>query len=153
MPLVHKRRIWWEHVAEATSYVVYVFKGEKMIDPVNFSWENTPGIISKQVIGKTELIVPDEWPEFPSKPGTYHIAITSKDDVGNESDPFLLSGVFKFIAPPSPSKAGIESAPSGRPQPGFLSPSPIRQGGEIIQEGIEEVRSNKEVQNAYLGKK
>jgi len=153
MPLIHKKRIWWEPVAEATSYVVYVFKGEKMIDPANFSWENTPGIISKQVIGKTELIIPDEWPEFPSKPGTYHIAITSKDDVENESDPFLLSGVFKFIAPPSPPKAGIESRPLGRPEPGFLSPSPIRQGGEIIQGGIEEVRNNKEVQNAYLGRK
>ncbi len=151
MPLIYKKRIWWEPVAAATSYVVYVFKGEKAIDPAHFSWENTPGIISKQLIGKTELIIPDEWPEFPSKPGTYHIAITSKDDVGNESDPFLLSGVFKFIAPPSPSKAGIESRPLSRPEPGFLSPSPIRQGGEIIQGGIEEVRSNKEVQNAYLG--
>jgi len=151
MPLIHKKRIWWEPVPEATSYVVYVSKGEKMIDPANFSWENTPGIISKQVIGKTELIIPDEWLEFPSKPGTYHIAITSKDDVGNQSDPFFLSGVFKFIAPPSPSKAGIENRPLVRPESGFLSHSPIRQGGEIIQGGIEEVRNNKEVQNAYLG--
>jgi len=153
MPLIHKRRLWWDPVPEATGYVVYVCKDGKPIDRANFSWENTPGIISKQVIGKTELIIPDEWPEFPSKPGTYHIAITSKDDVGNESDPFLLSGVFKFMAPSSPSKAGIESAPVGRPQPAFLSPSPIRQGGEIIQEGMEEVRSSKEVQDAYLGRK
>ena len=153
MPLIHKKRIWWEPVAEVTSYVVYVFKGEKMIDPVNFSWGNTPGIISKEVMGKTELILPDEWPEFPSKPGTYHIAITSKDDVGNESDPFLLLGVFKFIAPPSPSKAGIENPPLGRPEPGSFLPSSIRQGGEIIQEGIKEVRNNKEVQDAYLGRK
>lgn len=151
MPLIHKKRIWWEPVPEAASYIVYVSKGEKSIDPAHFSWENTPGIIFRQVIGRTELIIPDEWPEFPAKPGTYQIAITSKDDVGNESDPFLLSGVFKFIAPPSPSKAGIEIRPLVRPESGFPSFSPGRQGGQIIQGGIEEVRNNKEVKSAYLG--
>ncbi len=153
MPLVHKKRIWWESVGEAAGYVVYVLRVEKGMDPANFLWENTPGILSRQVTVKTELIIPDEWPEFPRKPGTYHIAITSQDDAGNESDPFLLSGVFKFIAPPSPSKAGIESYRLGRPEPGTFSPSTLRQGGEIIQEGIEEVRNNPEVQTAYLGRK
>ena len=151
MPLIHKRRIWWEPVPEAASYVVYVSKGGKMIDSANFSWENTPGIISKPVIGKTELILPDEWPEFPTKPGTYHIAITSKDDVGNQSDPFLLSGLFKFLAPPSPAKAGVESLPLVHPKTGFLPQSLSRQGGEIIRGGLEEVRTNKELQDAYLG--
>jgi len=152
MPLIHKRRIWWEPVPEATRYVIYVSKGEKIIDPANFSWENTPGIISKQVIGKTELVIPDEWPEFPSKPGIYHIAITSKDDVGNQSEPFLLSGVFKFLAPPSPSKAGIENLPPVRPESGVLPQPPMRPGGEIIRGGLEEVKNNKEVQNAFLGR-
>ena len=151
MPLIHRRRLWWEPVPEATSYVVYVYKDGRMIDRTNFSWENTPGIISRPVAGKTELIMPDEWPEFPTRPGTYHIGVTSKDDVGNQSDPYLLSGVFKFLAPPSPSKGGIENRPPGHPQSESLAHSPIRQGREIIQGGLEEMRSNKEVRDAYLG--
>jgi len=142
MPLIRKGRIWWERVPEAASYVVYVSKDSKIRDPAKFSWENTPGIVSKPVIGKTELIIPDEWPDFPKKPGTYHIGITSRDDVGNQSDPFLSSGLFKFLAPPSPSKGGIESLP--------LVHSIIRQGRTIIQESLEEMKDNKEVRDAYF---
>jgi hypothetical protein len=138
MPLIRKRRIWWEPVPEATSYVVYVSKDDKIRDPAKFLWEKTPEIVSKSVIGKTELIVPDEWPEFPEEPGTYYVGITSRDDVGNQSDPFSLSGVFKFLAPPSPLKGGIESLPL------------IRQGRSIIQGGLEEMRDSKEVGDAYL---
>ncbi len=143
MPFIRKRHIWWEPVPEATSYVVYVSKDEKIHDPVRFLWENTPDIVSKQVIGKTELTVPDEWPEFPREPGTYHIGIASRDNLGNQSDPFLLSGLFKFLAPPSPSKGGIESL--------RLVRSMMRQGRTIIQGGLEEVRDNEEVWDAYLG--
>jgi CheY-like chemotaxis protein len=107
-PWVLKRRIWWESVPEASSYGVYVSKDRTLLEPDHFSWETTPGVISKTVIGKTELIVPDEWPEFPTEPGTYYIGITSRDDFGNQSDPFLLSGAFKFFAPPAPSRGGIE---------------------------------------------
>jgi hypothetical protein len=109
MALIRKRRIWWEVIPEATSYVVYVSKDSAIFDPAKFLWEATPGIISKQVIGKTELIIPDEWPEFPMEPGTYYIGITSEDDMGNQSPPFLLSAVFRFLAPLAPVKAGIES--------------------------------------------
>jgi hypothetical protein len=109
MPLIHKRRIWWEPVSEIASYVVYASADRAIFDPNNFMWEATPGVIFKMVNGKTELIIPDEWPEFPMDPGTYHIGITSRDDGGNQSDPFLSSGVFKFIPPPPPLKGGIES--------------------------------------------
>ncbi len=107
-PRVLKRRIWWASVPEASSYGVYVSKDRTLLEPNHFSWETTPGIISKRVIGKTELIIPDEWPEFPTEPGTYHIGITSRDDLGNLSDPFLLSGSFKFFAPSAPLRGGIE---------------------------------------------
>lgn len=107
-PWILKRRIWWNSVPEASSYEVYVARDRTLLEPDHFLWETTPGIISKQVIGKTELILPDEWPEFPAEPGTYHIGITSRDDLGNQSDPFLLSGAFKFFAPPAPSRGGIE---------------------------------------------
>jgi hypothetical protein len=107
-PLNHRRRIWWESVPGASSYGVYVSKDRTIFEPDHFSWETTPGIISKRVIGKTELIIPDEWPEFPPEPGTYYIGITSRDDLGNQSVPFLLSGLFKFIAPPAPSRGGID---------------------------------------------
>ena len=89
------------------------------------------------------MFVPDEWPEFPKEPGTYYIGIISRDDMQNQSDPFLLSGLFKFLAPPSPSKGGIESLPLVR--------SILRQGRTIIQGGLEEVRDNEEVLDAYLG--
>jgi hypothetical protein len=143
MPFIRKRRIWWEPVPEAISYVVYVSKDDEIHDPAKFLWENTPDIVSKPVIGKTELIVPDEWPEFPREPGTYYIGITSRDDVGNQSDPFFLSGLFKFLAPPSPSKGGVESLP--------LVHSITRQGRTIIQESLKEMRDNEEVRDAYLG--
>jgi CheY-like chemotaxis protein len=107
-PWVLKRRIWWESVPEASSYRVYVSKDRTLLEPDHFSWETTPGIFSKLVIGKTELILPDEWPEFPTEPGTYHIGITSRDDLGNQSDPLLLSGLFKFHAPSAPLRGGIE---------------------------------------------
>ena len=107
-PLIHKRRIWWESVPEASGYGVYVSKDRTLLEPGRFSWEKTPGVPSKMVIGKTELIIPDEWPEFQTEPGTYHIGITSRDDLGNESDPFLLSGPFKFLAPQAPSRGGID---------------------------------------------
>lgn len=107
-PLIHRRRIWWESVPEASNYGVYVSKDKTLLEPGRFSWETTPGVLSKLVMGKTELIIPDEWPEFPTEPGTYHIGITSRDDLRNESDPFLLSGPFKFLAPPAPSRGGID---------------------------------------------
>lgn len=111
MPFIRKRRIWWSPVSEATSYVVYVSRDDKIYDPDKFFWENTPNIVLKPVIGKTELIIPDEWPEFPKEPGTYYIGITSRDEIGNQSAPLLLSGLFKFLTPASPSKGGIESLP------------------------------------------
>jgi hypothetical protein len=109
MPLVLKRKVWWEPVPGASSYVVYLSEDRAIFEPDNFLWETTPGIISKRVVGKTEVILPDDWPEFPKEPGTYYIGITSRDDLGNQSDPFLVSGSFKFLAPPAPSQGGIES--------------------------------------------
>jgi hypothetical protein len=107
--LVMKRKVWWEPVPGATSYVVYLSEDVAIFEPNNFFWETTPRIISKLVIGKTELILPDDWPEFPKEPGTYYIGITSRDDLGNQSYPFIVSGSFKFLAPPAPSRGGIES--------------------------------------------
>ena len=107
-PLILKRRIWWESVPEASSYMVYVSKDGTIFEPASFSWEKTPGIISKRVTGKTELIVPDEWPEFPRELGTYYIGITSRDDIGNQSAPLLLSALFKLFAPSAPLRGGIE---------------------------------------------
>jgi len=109
MPLVLKRKVWWKSVPEASSYVVYVSEDRENFEPDNFLWGWTPGIISKQVIGKTEVVLPDDWPEFPKEPGTYYIGITSKDDFGNQSNPIIVSGSFKFLAPPAPSQGGIES--------------------------------------------
>jgi hypothetical protein len=107
-PLVLKRRIWWESVPEVSTYRVYVSKDRTLLEPDRFSWETTPGIISKLVIGKTDLVIPDEWPEFPTEPGIYYIGITSRDDLGNQSDLLLLSGLFKFLAPSAPLRGGIE---------------------------------------------
>ena len=108
-PLILKRRIWWESVSEASSYRVYASNDRTIFESDRFSWETTPGIISKLVTGKTELILPDEWPGFPKELGVYYIGITSRDDIGNQSIPLLLSGVFKFHAPPTPLRGGIEN--------------------------------------------
>ena len=151
MPLIHKRRIWWEPVAGATSYVVYVRPDSKGTESATFSWGNTPGVISKRVHGKADVLIPDEWPEFPARPGLYLIAITSRNDLGNESDPLLLSGVFSFIAPASPSRGGIENLPVVDSEAGAPYPSALSRERTTIQRGLEEVRTNKEVEKAYLG--
>ena len=109
MPFIRRRRIWWEAVPGVTSYVVYVSTDQTVYDPNNFRWESTPGITFKVVSGKTEMIIPDEWPEFPTEQGMYHVGITSRDDAGNQSDPFVSSGLFKFMAPLAPPRGGIES--------------------------------------------
>ena len=109
MPIIRKRRIWWEPISEATSYVVYVTPEKTLFEKNNFMWDATPGIMFKVVSGKTELIIPDEWPEFPTEQGTYYIGITSRDETGNQSDPFLSSGLFKLLPPPPPKKGGIEN--------------------------------------------
>ncbi len=151
MPFICKRRLWWEPVPEAVSYVVQVCKGDNIPDPGKLLWEAIPGVISKSVSGKTEVIIPDDWPEFPTEPGTYHLAIKAKDEVGNQSDPFILSGRFKFLPPPSPSKGGIESLPLAQPQAEAPSSSQARPAQTIIRAGLEEVRDSKQVQEAYLG--
>ena len=106
MPLIRKRRIWWEPVQGVSSYVVYVGSDESVFTS-DFRWENTPGIIFKVITGKTEVSIPDEWPEFPTEPGTYYVGITSRDDAGNQSDPFVSSGLFKLFPPSAPQKGGI----------------------------------------------
>ena len=100
-PLILKRRIWWESVPEASSYRVYVSKDRTIFEPASFSWEKTPGMISKLVTGKAELIVPDEWPDFPTESGAYYIGITSRDDVGNQSAPSLIIGAVQILCPVS----------------------------------------------------
>jgi len=109
MSLIRKRRIWWEAVSGVSSYVVYAGTSQNDFDPGTFSWETTPGVVFKVVFGKNEIIIPDEWPEFPAEERTYYIGITSRDDAGNQSDPFVSSGLFKFNPPPRPQKGGIES--------------------------------------------
>jgi len=109
MPTIRRRKIWWEGVPDASSYVVYVSRDGNAFSPGNFAWESTPGILCRSVAGKTDLIIPDEWPEFPMEPGTYYVGITARDDLGNQSDPFVSSALFRFHAPPTPPRAGIES--------------------------------------------
>jgi hypothetical protein len=107
MPFIRNRCIWWEPVGEASSYVVYVSPDESVFAPGNFKWEATQGIVFKEVTDGTQLSIPDGWPDFPTKPGTYYIGVTSKDDVGNQSDPFVSSGLFRFSPPAAPSRGGI----------------------------------------------
>ncbi len=108
MPLIHRRRVWWEPVPDVKRYVVYCSPDRGSFEPQNFRWQATPGILHKELADKTDLIIPDEWPEFPKEPGTYYLGVTAKDEAGNESDPFVSQESFKFIPPPPPSKGGIE---------------------------------------------
>lgn len=108
MPLIHRRRVWWESVPEAKSYLVYCSTDRGSFDSQKFKWQASSGILYKEVAGKTDLIIPDDWPEFPKEPGVYYLGVTAKDEAGNESDPFVSQGLFRFIAPPSPARGGIE---------------------------------------------
>jgi hypothetical protein len=165
MPFIQKRCLWWESVAGATSYVVYVGTEAHPINPATFSWGDTPEVISKTIPrDTTEIIIPDEWPEFPRKRGTYHIAITARDDDGNQSDPLLLSAAFNLTAPPPPRAGGIEFFPRNVTKPEILedllealleTPAPPvhSQTGTMIRRGMEQVKNNEEFVNAYLGSK
>jgi hypothetical protein len=109
MPLIRKKRIWWDPVPGVASYVVYAGPEERVFEAGKFMWESTPGVHFKVVTDKNELIIPDDWPEFPEDQGNYFVGVASRDEVGNESDPFVCSGLFKFSPPPRPVKGGIES--------------------------------------------
>ena len=152
MPLIRKKRIWWEPVAGATGYVVYVSTENRAIDPAKFLWQDTANMVFKKIAGRTtEVVVPDEWPEFPRKSGVYHIAVTSRDDAGNESDPLFLSGTFSLVAPASPPKGGIDDFPPALLEPDAFDEPQVSRGRTLIGRGLEEVKQNKEVGNAYLG--
>jgi hypothetical protein len=152
MPAICRKRIWWEPVPGVTTYVIHVWKSDHLTDPARFSWGKTSGMISRTVSGKTSLVIPDEWPEFPIQPATYHIAVVSKDEMGNQSDPFLMSGRFKFIAPPPPEKGGIESLPFIQEEPATqVAHAADPQSHTTIQKGLDEIRRDKELRNAYLG--
>ena len=154
MPLIHKRRIWWEPVSGAKEYVVYVSLDEKPIDPSAFSWEETTSMISKLVVDKTELIIPDEWPEFPAQSGTYHLAVTARNDVGNQSDPLFLSGVFDFMAPGRPARGGIESLSNAQPPEHHEQESPHPpQEPAFDRQDLQEVNDDKERGDTYLSQK
>jgi hypothetical protein len=152
MPAICRKRIWWEPVSGINTYVIHVWKSDPMIDPARFSWGKTPGMISKTVSGKTDLVIPDEWPEFPVQPAIYQIAVTSKDEMGNLSDPYMMSGRFKFTPPPPPPKGGIESLPFIQELPAtHVADAASLESHTIIQKGLDEVRNNREVRDAYLG--
>ena len=161
MPLIQKRCIWWEPVDGATSYVIYVGTETHPVNSETFAWGDTPGVISKTVPrDKTEIIVPNEWPEFPRKRGVYCIAVTARDDEGNQSDPLLLSAAFNLTAPLPPRSGGIEFFPRNLTEPELLekllyaSAPPVRsQTEEMIRRGMEQVKNNEELVNAYLGSK
>ncbi len=106
-PLILRRRIWWEPVPEASGYVVYVSQDRTVFNLENFGRETANGLLCKLVNGKTELVLPDEWPEFPKEPGAYYIGITSRDESSNESSPLILEGLFRFVPPSSPLNGGI----------------------------------------------
>jgi hypothetical protein len=95
-------------VEGVSNYVVYAGSEQSAFEPSNFKWEATEGVVSKVIRGKNEVLIPDEWSEFPHGEGTCYIGVTSKDDVGNQSDPFVSSGLFNFIPPSAPKKGGIE---------------------------------------------
>ncbi|HVO67180.1 MAG TPA: hypothetical protein VMT12_11905 [Syntrophales bacterium] len=159
MPFIQKRCIWWESVAGATGYVIYLGTEAHPINPATFSWGDTPGVISKTIPrDKTEIVIPDEWPEFPRKRGIYYIAVTARDDDGNQSDPLLLSAAFNLTAPPPPREGGVELFPRGATEPELLEEllyapaAPARsQAGAMIRRGMEQVKNNEELVNAYLG--
>ncbi|HET6460170.1 MAG TPA: hypothetical protein VFG29_05215 [Syntrophales bacterium] len=165
MPFIQKRRIWWEPVTGATSYVVYVGTEAHPINPETFSWGDTPEVISKTIPrDTTEIVIPDEWPEFPRKRGIYHIAVTARDDDGNQSDPLFLSAAINLTAPPPPCEGGIEFLSRNVTEQENLedilealieAPAPpvSSQTGTMIRRGMEQVKNNEELVNAYLGSK
>jgi hypothetical protein len=155
MPFIQKKCIWWEPVPGASGYVVYVRPDCQPINSAEFSWGETSELLSRVISGETnEIVIPDEWPEFPKRRGTYHIAVTAEDDDGNQSDPLLLSAIFNLTAPQKPVKGGIDVFPRNGEEPEIAGESPMAsQTWSMIERGLKEVKNNQELTNAYLGKR
>jgi len=120
MPRFKSRRLWWEPVVvdDLVGYEVYASKDQAVFDPATFDWENTPGIVMKSFLPDVnEVYIPNrpkgvttgaEWPEFPLEKASWFIGISALDQMGNKSDPLLLSAPFDFDAPPAPASGGID---------------------------------------------
>lgn len=99
MARVVKGTIHWDPVSDAAMYRLYVAKDPDQPDYSSPYIETT----------NTQLIIPDEDTDnlFATE-GTYNLAVTALDAVGNESD---LSGVyqspFDFVAPSAPTGLGV----------------------------------------------
>lgn len=103
MPKIKKKRIWWDDVIgpDVVGYHVYVAPQGIEFD---YAMPHT-----EVAAGDTEIIAPDGFPEgMFDLDVNYSVWITTVDDMGNESDPLLLTAPFDFVAPPAPSAGGVE---------------------------------------------
>jgi hypothetical protein len=62
----------------------------------------------------TEIVLPDDIPEFSAVRGPVELGIAAVDEVGNESDLSVLSAPYQFNAPQAPERFWIETLEEGR---------------------------------------
>jgi hypothetical protein len=100
MGRIRKRRIHWEASSspEVAKYRLY------------WSEDGSVGYTSRFVdVGRvTEVVLPDEVPDFPMMKGGVTFGITAFNEAGNESDITEVSAQIDFVVPDAPMNVVIE---------------------------------------------
>ena len=62
----------------------------------------------------TEIVLPDDVPEFNAVKGPVELGIAAVDEMGNESDLSVLSAPYQFNVPQAPERFWIETLEAGQ---------------------------------------
>ena len=102
MAKIKKRKLRWEASAspQVVAYKLYWSAG----DAVHY------GSQCAALGNVTEIVLPDDIPDFKPAEGSVAFAITAVDEVGNESDLISLDAPYQFSAPLAPKDFWMESA-------------------------------------------
>lgn len=103
MAKIRKRRVHWN--GSPSPDVV----GYKLYWAVGGKWGGLNYNAKFADLGSvTEVVLPDDIPEFPEVVDIVEIAVTAVDSSGNESDMVRTSAPFKFSAPDPPTDLVVE---------------------------------------------
>lgn len=97
MAKINPKRLTWDPPlpeSDVVGHRVYVAKEGETLD-----YNSLSALVDMPML---EIILPDQFPNFPLADANYNIGIAAVDDVGNESDMTLVSVPFDFAAPAAP---------------------------------------------------
>ena len=107
MAKITRRNVRWDPSTspDVVAHKVYWCEEDNYLD-----YNISPSV--RVDLPKTNLIIPDETPDFPTDAdGNFRIGVTAADEVGNESDFIEVGPIpFDFAAPDAPKNLVVEDA-------------------------------------------